>query len=118
MSAQKHILKQLKMGTTEILVLAILTQGDRYGYEISKEVFKRSKGFFEFKHGFLYPALNRMKRSRLVKSYWKESGGSGPDRKYYRITRAGQKRLQTSAEAWALFSKEFNRMLAVAKKSR
>jgi DNA-binding PadR family transcriptional regulator len=118
MSAAKHILKQLKMGTTEILVLAILTQGDRYGYEISKEVFKRSKGFFEFKQGFLYPALNRMERASLIDSYWQKSESGGPSRKYYRLTPAGRKRLQASTEAWALFSKEFNRMLRVAKKSR
>ncbi len=111
MSAVKHILKQLKMGTTEILVLAILTRGDRYGYEISKEVSKRSRGFFEFKQGFLYPALSRMERGSLVDSYWRESGGAGPDRKYYRLTPAGRKRLQASTDAWARFSKEFNRML-------
>ena len=49
MEARRKILKQLKMGTTEILILAILTKGDRYGYDISRDVKDRSEGFFEFK---------------------------------------------------------------------
>ena len=57
MQDHRKILKQLKMGTTEILILAALTHGDRYGYEISREVFERSNGFFEFKQGISVPDL-------------------------------------------------------------
>ena len=115
MEPRKKILKQLKMGTTEILILAILTKGDRYGYDISRDVKERSEGFFEFKQGFLYPTLRRMEAARLVTGYWKDSVSGGPDRKYYRLTRQGRARLDASVAAWGDFSKRFNKMLAVAK---
>ena len=116
MQDHRKILKQLKMGTTEILILAALTHGDRYGYEISREVFERSNGFFEFKQGFLYPTLRRMEQSGLVHSYWKNSVAGGPDRKYYRLTRQGRSRLKTSEAAWLEFSSKFNHMLAAVKR--
>jgi DNA-binding PadR family transcriptional regulator len=115
MEPRKKILKQLKMGTTEILILAILTKGDRYGYDISRDVKERSEGFFEFKQGFLYPTLRRMEEAKLITGYWKDSASGGPDRKYYRLTRQGRARLEASLEAWADFSKRFNKMLAIAK---
>ena len=115
MEPRKKILKQLKMGTTEILILAILTKGDRYGYDISRDVKERSEGFFEFKQGFLYPTLRRMEEAKLISGYWKDSASGGPDRKYYRLSRAGRARLEASLEAWADFSKRFNKMLAMAR---
>ena len=99
MEPRKKILKQLKMGTTEILILAILTKGDRYGYEISGDVKEQSEGFFEFKQGFLYPTLRRMEENKLITGYWKDSASGAPDRKYYRLTRQGRARLEASMEA-------------------
>jgi PadR family transcriptional regulator PadR len=116
MQDHRKILKQLKMGTTEILILAALTHGDRYGYGISREVFERSNGFFEFKQGFLYPTLRRMEESGLVQSYWKDSVAGGPNRKYYRLTRQGRFRLKRREAAWTEFSHKFNHMLAAAKR--
>ncbi len=115
MEPRKKILKQLKMGTTEILILAILTKGDRYGYDISRDVKERSEGFFEFKQGFLYPTLRRMEEAKLITGYWKDSASGGPDRKYYRLSRPGRARLEASLEAWNDFSRRFNKMLAIAK---
>jgi len=115
MEARKKILKQLKMGTTEILILAILTKGDRYGYDISRDVKERSDGFFEFKQGFLYPTLRRMETGKLITGYWKDSASGGPDRKYYHLTRQGKGRLEACLQAWGDFSKRFNKMLAVAR---
>jgi DNA-binding PadR family transcriptional regulator len=115
MEPRKKILKQLKMGTTEILILAILTKGDRYGYDISREVKDRSEGFFEFKQGFLYPTLRRMENSKLISGYWKDSASGGPDRKYYRLARPGRVRLDASLDAWTDFSKRFNKMLTAAR---
>jgi DNA-binding PadR family transcriptional regulator len=115
METKRKILKQLKMGTTEILILAILTKGDRYGYDISRDVKERSDGFFEFKQGFLYPTLRRMEEAKLISGYWRDSASGGPDRKYYKLTKAGRGKLEASLEAWSEFSKRFNKMLAVAR---
>ena len=109
------LLRQLKMGTTEILILAILSKGERYGYDISRSVKERSDGFFEFKQGFLYPTLRRMEEAKLITGYWRDSVSGAPDRKYYRLTRLGRERLRASLEGWTDFSKRFDKMLAVAR---
>ena len=103
------------MGTTEILILAILTKGDRYGYDISRDVKERSDGFFEFKQGFLYPTLRRMEDNKLISGYWRDSASGGPDRKYYKLTKQGRGRLDESLAAWNDFSKRFSKMLSVAR---
>lgn len=116
MDDKKRILKQFKMGTTEILTLVILTQGDQYGYEISREVVDRSAGYFELKQGFLYPTLRRMEGAKLIQGYWKDSSSGGPSRRYYRLTRKGKAHLQGSIEAWSEFSRRFNRILGSRRK--
>ena len=112
MDDNKKILKQLKMGTTEILVLAALSKRDRYGYEITQDVLERSGGYFELKQGFLYPTLSRMEAAELLKGYWKDSKAGGPNRKYYKITRQGRARLKSSIAAWSDFSQKFDKVLA------
>lgn len=109
------LLRQLKMGTTEILILAILSRADRSGYEISRAVKDRSQGFFEFKQGFLYPTLRRMEEAKLIAGYRKDSANGGPDRKYYRLTRQGRARLEASLKAWRDFSKHSGKVRAVAR---
>ena len=99
------------MGTTEFLILVVLNEKDRYGYEITREVHERSDGFFEFKQGFLYPALRRMEQAGLIGGYWRRSDASGPDRKYYRLTSTGETRLNAFVEAWAEFASQLDRWL-------
>lgn len=111
MDDQKRILKQLKMGTTEVLVLAVLACNDQYGYEITREVYHSSSGYFDLKQGFLYPTLQRMEEANLVRSYWRSSESRGPDRKYYHLTRQGKALLGDSLDAWKDFSRKFNRTL-------
>jgi PadR family transcriptional regulator PadR len=111
MDDNKKVLKQLKMGTTEILVLAALSKRDRYGYEITQNVLEHSGGYFELKQGFLYPTLGRMEAAELLKGYWKDSKAGGPDRKYYKLTRQGRARLKSSVAAWSDFSKKFEKVL-------
>jgi DNA-binding PadR family transcriptional regulator len=112
MDDKKRILKQLKMGTTEILILLVLKQRDCYGYEITREVSSRSTGYFELKQGFLYPTLRRMESAKLIQGYWKHSATRGPNRRYYRLTARGITRLKISVEAWSEFSGSFNHMLS------
>ena len=101
----------MKMGTTEFLILVVLNEKDRYGYEITREVYERSDGFFEFKQGFLYPALRRMEQEDLIGGYWRRSDIGGPDRKYYRLTSKGGIRLNAFVEAWAEFGSQLDRWL-------
>ncbi len=110
-SDKRKILKQMKMGTTEFLVLVVLNERDRYGYEITREIHDRSEGFFEFKQGFLYPALRRMEAEGFINGYWRRSDTGGPDRKYYKLTADGEARLRAFVEAWSDFSSQIDRLL-------
>jgi PadR family transcriptional regulator PadR len=114
---QKRILKQFKMGTTEMLILAVLSGRDQYGYEITRRVFESSSGYFDLKQGFLYPTLQRMEKAKLLRSYWRGSDARGPDRKYYRLTSKGKNFLGESLKAWKDFSRKFTRTLSSIQKN-
>lgn len=114
MEEKRKILKQMKMGTTEFLVLVVLNEKDRYGYEIAREVHDRSDGFFAFKQGFLYPALRRMEQRKLIRGYWTRSDTGGPNRKYYQLMSRGELRLGAFVEAWEEFGGQLERLLATA----
>lgn len=103
------------MGTTEFLVLVVLNERDRYGYEITRDVHDRSSGFFEFKQGFLYPALRRMEQEALISGYWTRSDTGGPNRKYYRLTVKGKLRLEAFVEAWEEFGGQLDLLLATVR---
>jgi PadR family transcriptional regulator len=116
MDDQKRILKQFKMGTTEMLILAVLSAGDQYGYEITRRVSESSAAYFDLKQGFLYPTLQRMESAKLLRSYWRGSDARGPDRKYYRLTAKGKGLLAESLRAWKDFSRRFSRTMAAIQK--
>jgi PadR family transcriptional regulator PadR len=109
---QRRLIKQLKMGTTEIVVLSMLSRGDRYGYEISKEVAELTDGYFDFKQGFLYPTLRRLERSQLIEGYWRSSDSRGPNRKYYRISDVGRAKLDASLRTWDEFVRRLGSVLS------
>lgn len=90
--------RELKRGTLELVLLALLRDGDRYGYEIVTEL----DGTFEMKEGTLYPVLYRLENAGLVESYW-ETQERGPARKYYRITPEGRVSLKLQTEEWRSF---------------
>ncbi len=80
-------------------MLAILTQGESYGYAIIQEVKKRSGGHLEWTDGMLYPVLHRLEQEGMIRSVWKKSD-TGRDRKYYRIERAGRKVVEKQKAEW------------------
>ncbi len=104
-------LRQLKTGTTEILLLAILSRGDRCVSEISQEAKDKSAGFFQFDEEFQQPTLRRMEDANLITGGWQGANGGEPRRKYYRITKQGREKLKASLESWNEFRKRFSRML-------
>lgn len=80
--------KNLLSGSTTLLVLSLLSSGDKYGYEMIAELEARSDHTFTLKEGTLYPILHTLEKDGAVKSYEKEAP-TGRMRKYYRITRQG-----------------------------
>lgn len=91
--------KDLVAASSTPLVLAILTEGDSYGYAILKRVRELSDGEMEWTDGMLYPVLHRLERSGLIESRWQKAD-SGRRRKYYRITKAGQEQLADERRQW------------------
>lgn len=91
--------RELVAASSKPLVLAVLAQGDSYGYAIIQEVKKRSAGQLEWTDGMLYPVLHRLEQEGLIRSFWKKSE-TGRDRKYYRIERAGRKATEKHKREW------------------
>ena len=94
--------RELKRGTLELVLLALLRDGDRYGYEIVTELTERTNGRFEMKEGTLYPVLYRLEEAKLVEPYW-QTQERGVPRKYYRMTEAGRAALRSQRAEWREF---------------
>ena len=99
--------RELLKGSTETLLLSLLAGESMYGYQLVKEMDRRSSGYFRFKEGTLYPALHRLARDGLVEGRW-ETSSSGQDRRYYHITGRGRARLDSMLEEWHLFTQAVN----------
>lgn len=91
--------KDLIAASSTPIVLAILSEGDSYGYAIIKRVQELSGGHMEWTDGMLYPVLHRLERLGLVKARWEESE-TGRRRKYYRITSRGRDQLAEERRQW------------------
>lgn len=100
---------QLKKGVLEMCVLALLSRGDNYAYEIASRL---AEGI-DMGEGTIYPLMRRMQADGLVDTYLMESS-SGPPRKYYRLTEAGKTNFISQKQAWVSFSKAVNAILGDA----
>lgn len=93
------ISKDLVAASAAPLVLAILVEGDSYGYAIIKRVGELSDGHLRWTDGMLYPVLHRLERLGYVEARW-ATAETGRRRRYYRITKAGRARLKTQRRQW------------------
>lgn len=91
--------KDLVAASATPLVLAILTEGDSYGYAIIKRVAELSGGHLRWTDGMLYPVLHRLERHGYVAAQW-SGAENGRRRKYYRITKEGRAQLVSHREQW------------------
>lgn len=86
-------------GYTDTIILTQLMKQDSYGYEINKNVQKRTEGQYEFKEATLYTAFKRLGQNGLITSYWGEEG-AGARRRYYRITEEGKRQWEERVQEW------------------
>jgi len=91
--------KELTAASTKPLLLAILSDGESYGYELIQKIKELSKEKITWSEGMLYPFLHWMEKEGLIESEWKKSD-TGRRRKYYRISRKGGKELKLEREQW------------------
>lgn len=97
---------ELLKGSTKTLILSVLSDGELYGYQIVKAIRERSKDALEIGEGSMYPALHALEKDKYVVSVWKEVNGR--DRKYYTLTRKGQRSLKEHLKEWKTFSHAVN----------
>lgn len=101
---------QIKKGSTETLILALVADRPMYGYELTQELRSRSNGYFEMKEGLLYPTLHRMQKEGLVTAEW-QTPENGRKRKYYSITPVGSEALGAQKEEWRAFMAQMQGMI-------
>jgi PadR family transcriptional regulator PadR len=103
--------RELKRGTAELMILALLEERERHGYELARLIGERSEGAISFHVASLYPTLYRMEDKELLEGRWVEKAGQRR-RRYYRITAAGRKALKAHRSTWENF---FNGLHRVAR---
>ncbi len=90
---------QFKKGVLDMCVLAVLSKGDSYGYDLAEELSSK----IQIADGTVYPLLRKLASTGEVSTYLKESSG-GPPRKYYSLTDKGRQRLETDTKEWKEFT--------------
>ena len=101
--------KDLVAASATTLVLAILAEGESYGYAIIKRVGELSHGQVQWTDGMLYPVLHRLERNGLVAAKW-GSSESGRRRKYYRLTKEGRAQLEAERKRWQVVDATLHRV--------
>lgn len=91
--------KELMAASSEPVVLAILAQGESYGYEMIQKVRELSGGEIAWTDGMLYPVLRRLEADGQIESEWR-TAENGRKRRYYRISKSGRKELKAKREEW------------------
>ena len=105
------ISKTLMAASTRPIILAILSRGEDYGYNIIQKVKGISGGSLEWTDGMLYPVLQRMEMDGLITSKWTASGENRP-RRYYKITEQGREELASELAGWKNVWGALNRLIA------
>jgi len=103
----------LKRGSLELLILSSLESGRRHGYEIGKQLERRSDGQLEFKASTLYSILYRLEDRGLIKGRWVEREGKRR-RCYYTLTPAGVRELASQRREWKAFAAMVNRVAGLS----
>lgn len=101
--------RELKKGSAELVILALLEARPRHGYEISQVIEQRSDGAVRFKVASLYPLLYRLERRGWIAGQWVEKEGQRR-RRYYRLTRSGRRMLTEQRRGWRRFVEAINRI--------
>lgn len=104
--------RELKRGSTEVLILALLEERDRHGYDLARLIEQRSQGAISFNVASLYPTLYRMEDKELIEGRWVEKAGQRR-RRYYRLTTAGRKTLASQRNVWETFFEALNRVARI-----
>ena len=103
---------EVKRGSTELLILALVEDRPRHGYEIAKLIGERSDGVLQFHVASLYPLLYRMEKRGLIKGTWIEKTGQRR-RRFYKLMPAGKKVLNEQRQTWSDFFTALDRVAKI-----
>jgi len=104
---------ELKKGSADFLILSLLRDEPRHGYELSKLIESRSGGVVQFQASSLYPLLYRMEERGWIKGKWIEKAGQRR-RRYYQITAAGREAVKEQRESWLEFVQAIGQVVGTA----
>lgn len=110
--AKTMLEREMKRGSAELLILALLEERERHGYDIGKQIDERSDGTITFNVTSLYPTLYRLESKGLIEGRWVEKAGQRR-RRYYRLTPGGHGTLVRQRSIWTNFSKAINRVAGI-----
>jgi DNA-binding PadR family transcriptional regulator len=110
MPSPDALTRELKRGSTELLILALVEERPRHGYEIARLIGERSEGSITYHVASLYPTLYRLEDKGLIEGRWVEKAGQRR-RRYYRILSAGKKVLASQRGVWENFFAGLNRVV-------
>ena len=97
-------------GNMETMLLAVLSDGPSYGYQLVQDLNTKAPGVLKTGEGTIYPVLHRLQERELIQSAWR-TGETGRQRRYYRITPKGKKALTDNRQQWAALAKVMQTML-------
>ena len=100
----------LLKGTLDILILKTLSWGSRHGYGISKAIREATDDDFQVEEGALYPALRRLEKKGLLEAHW-DVTETGREARFYRLTPAGESRLEAELARWGRYVEAMSRVL-------
>jgi PadR family transcriptional regulator PadR len=104
--------RELKKGSAELLVLSLVEDRARHGYEIAQLIESRSEGALKFNVASLYPLLYRLEGRGWIQGRWVEKPGQRR-RRYYRLTAQGRKVLATQRQGWRQFAESIRRITGI-----
>jgi len=113
MEQTKYLDRELKKGSTELLILALIEARPRHGYEIAKLIDSRSEGILQFHVASLYPTLYRLEKRGWIKGRWVEKVGQRR-RRYYRMTASGHQILAEQRNIWREFIGALDRVAGIS----
>lgn len=102
----------VKKGSAEVLVLALVEDRPRHGYEIGKLIEERSGGVLKFHIASLYPMLYKLEKRGLIEGRWVEKAGQRRKR-FYRITPQGRQTLERQRNRWQEFMSALARVAGI-----
>ena len=104
--------RELKKGSAELLILSLVEDQARHGYDIGKLIAARSRGALTFKVASLYPLLYRLERRGWISGKWLEAAGQRR-RRMYRLTAEGRRVLAAQRTGWKVFAQAINRIAGI-----